>query len=248
MSTRPGSTLAAMALVSLGPEEPDDPELPLPCSRVPAVAGAAGEAAVAERRAVAERATRGARAPRGAEPTNPSPMAGLPARRGPRGWCDPLVACVADTDAGRQEGEGGDAGQHAVAHVVAVPAGRCAGRGGRRPHHRCTRVGGGDRRRAGRSTHRASGCRRGHPWRRCPGGSRAAGAGSVWGTPIGGVSGCWGRRVCPAAGGSPPAGRWPGPWSRAPGSGSSRAPRCPRLFRRRLGLVVLVFGHVRSSV
>ena len=30
MSTRPGSTLDAMALTSLGPEELDDPELPLP--------------------------------------------------------------------------------------------------------------------------------------------------------------------------------------------------------------------------
>ena len=30
MSTRPGSTLAAMALASLGPEPPDEPELPLP--------------------------------------------------------------------------------------------------------------------------------------------------------------------------------------------------------------------------
>ena len=30
MSTRPGSTLAAMALASLGPDPPDEPELPLP--------------------------------------------------------------------------------------------------------------------------------------------------------------------------------------------------------------------------
>ena len=30
MSTRPGSTFAAMALASLGPDPPDEPELPLP--------------------------------------------------------------------------------------------------------------------------------------------------------------------------------------------------------------------------
>ena len=243
MSTRPGSTLAAMALASLGPDEPDDPELAA-AGVAGAVARVAGEPA-AERRAVAEGAARRARVPRAAaRRTRPRRLV-LPEEVAER-FGDPLVqaAWPMPTPAG-EEGEGGDAGQHAVAHVVAVPAGRCAGCGGRRPHQRGTRVG----RRTGEGlagrAHRASGFRRGRPWRRCPGGRCH---GSALGHTHRRRVGLLGQ-LAPAPGGWSPAGRWPGPWSRGPRSGRSRTPSCSSAGPPSGSvLVVLVFGHVRSSV
>ena len=124
MSTSPGSTLEAMALTSLGPEDPtirsDRRSCRCPCCR------SCPSCRSRRRAAVAEGAPRGAGSPEGVRAARGAGTRGQ--ARAARGRAEGLRAapvvrrCVADAEAGAEDGQGGGSGEQAVADAVVAGA------------------------------------------------------------------------------------------------------------------------------
>ena len=221
MSTRPGSTLDAMALTSLGPEELDDPELPLPV--LPELPELPKAPPLPKGEPLTEGAPRGAGASRGVGAARPGSRWQAGAARGrAEGLRAAAVVgrCVPDAEAGTQDRQRGGSGQEAVAHAVIAAAG-CRARGRGRWPHGGPGVGGRGtaerRRRRGCGTEHRVARQGAHGVRALGGVELASGVGSC-ASPVGGVSACWGRgRGCCSGGGGVAAGIGMAAWLVASG-------------------------------